>query len=790
LQLIGTVAVLMAGCPTTARAATLKPEISTFEANPTSLGSAGGEVQFSAVVSFASSCSLTATPAFPGLPTGVPCPPDAQLPAVLIPANVTAKTVKYKFVLTASGLFGAKTKSAKSKPLTITVSPPPPATYVALGDSYSSGEGNPSKSSKGTWVDTQGKPTSIENGCDRSAIGYPMLLSKWLKSQQEFPPLSLRFLACSGATTEDLWDSGAQAAGLKGPGGREAQQLTDTGDLQAARLVSVSIGGDDLNFADILKNCTLEECDAHSGDPWIADLAGHITALEPILIHTYERIETEAPQASLFVLGYPDIFPTNPTPEELDATCPSATAVPAFEMTPEGIEYLIANQRLLGEMIERAALAAHAHFVDPNAPGPHSFSGHDICAGKQSWLNKPDLAHIQYSYHPNKSGQAAFAAELEAAIADANSVPPGGLSIGIGTFHTCAVLVVGGVECWGRNDAGQLGDGEITCSSCANDLPRPVIGLSNSARAVTGGVGHTCALLVSGAVECWGLNLYGQLGSGSSDTGDSTTPVPVGGALAGATQLSAGGFHVCALEAGSGQVLCWGENQYGQVGDGTTEDARQATAVTGLSGASSVAAGMGSYSTCAIVAGGHVDCWGENRWGQLGNGTTNTGPTIAPTPVIGISNAVALSGGERHFCALLANHTISCWGSDQWGQLGDGSTNDSAEPVSVHGITNAIAIAAGYHYTCALLATGAADCWGENQYGQLGNQSLGLGGQSSEPVPVQGLPGSASQLTSGADHTCTLSAATIDCWGRGAFGQLGDGETSNTAIPHQVQLGI
>jgi alpha-tubulin suppressor-like RCC1 family protein len=782
-RVVGLLAVGLGLAAGPASAASPPPEIESFRASPSSLGSAGGSVVFSARVTLASGCKLSATPTFKGLPATMPCTKNGQWPAVFVPSNVTATAVTYQFVLTATGLLGAA--STTSSPITVTVAPAPPATYVAVGDSYASGEGNPGKAST-PWVDREGKPTSLENGCDRSAAAYPMLLTKWLGSRKNLPSMSLEYLACSGAGTEDLWGSGAQASGLKGPAGREPQQLLDTAGLRAARIVTVSVGGDDLNFADILKGCTFGECDSGSSDPWIRDLGSHIAALEPVLIRTYQQIEREAPNAALYVVGYPDIFPPNPTPEQLEATCPAATSVPGFGITTEGIEYLVANQRLLTAMIERATLAAGARFIDPNAPGAHSYLGHDICEGKLSWFVKPSI-HVAYSYHPTKPGQAAFSALLQASIAKYGGPPPSGPYVGAGGFHTCAVRVAGELECWGRNDFGQLGNGTVSCSSCANDLPQPVSGLSDPVRAVFGGVGHTCALLISAAVECWGANQYGQLGDGG--TAGSFVPVPVGGALTAAAQVTAGAFHVCALAYGSGEIYCWGEDQYGQLGDASTANSSEPRLVSGVSDASAVAAGMGGYSTCAIRAGGTVYCWGQNQYGQLGNGTTTQATT--PTQVQGISGALAITGGERQFCALLGDGTLRCWGNNQWGQLGNGTTTNSAKPVKVNGITKAVAIAAGYHSACALLASGTVDCWGENQYGQLGSPSLGFGGQSSTPVTVQGLPGAPGQITAGAEHMCAqMPGQATYCWGRNGFGQLGDGESTDTFIPEAVQLGL
>jgi lysophospholipase L1-like esterase len=282
----------------------------------------------------------------------------------------------------------------------------PTATYVAVGDSFASGDGIKAQG----WVNRSGVAdgSSVANdGCDRSSEGYPELVSKWLQGRSLLAPMTLSFLACSGATTTDVWSgSPSRRDGLIGASGDngEGEQL-GYAQLKNARVVTITIGGNDFNFSDVIANCLdflLHSCNAQSNDGWIADLAHNIQTLKASLISTYQAIRTAAPGASVYVVGYPAIFPTNPS-----GGCQG--------LTKSAITYLASMQKPLNEVIQAAAAAASVNYVDPNS-GPYSFIGHDVCQSKNSWVQGLSPFGSAASFHPNQQGQAAMASSVEAAI--------------------------------------------------------------------------------------------------------------------------------------------------------------------------------------------------------------------------------------------------------------------------------------------------------------------------------------------------------------------------------------
>jgi len=366
--------------------------------------------------------------------------------------------------------------------------------------------------------------------------------------------------------------------------------------------------------------------------------------------------------------------------------------------------------------------------------------------------------------------------EVSATPVDIKGLNSGVIAIAAGRLHTCALMSAGGVQCWGYNRYGQLGDGTINESN----IPVTVNGLHSGVVAITTGGYHTCALMSAGGVQCWGRNNYGQLGTGLNK--DSNNPVIVRWLSSGVVVIAAGNQHTCALMI-SGRVQCWGSNSNGQLGDGTYGHSNIPVTVWGLNGIV-VAIAPGVHHTCALMISGRVQCWGNNSSGQLGNGTYEH--SNIPVAVRGMNGiVVAIAAGDLHTCALMSAGEVQCWGSNQDGQLGSETIAGSTTPVNVKGLNSGvIAIAAGALHTCALMSAGGVQCWGSNSNSQLGVETTEV---SATPMDVKGLNSRVIAIAAGWYHTCALtSAGGVLCWGGNGYGQLGDGTNNESNIPVTV----
>jgi alpha-tubulin suppressor-like RCC1 family protein len=291
---------------------------------------------------------------------------------------------------------------------------------------------------------------------------------------------------------------------------------------------------------------------------------------------------------------------------------------------------------------------------------------------------------------------------------------------------------------------------------------------------------HTCALDAGGAAWCWGDNEAGQLGDGTRTARD--TPVAVATDLRFAS-LEAGANHTCGLTAG-GDAWCWGLNMAAQLGTGATSEAEAPTRVLADDGFASLGAGW--RHTCGVTASGRIRCWGTNYYGQIGDGTS-AGEPSAPSLVESPESFVDVSGGYYHSCGLTADGRALCWGRNAYGEVGDGTQEARLVPTPVSGDLRFTSLSAGgsgcHYHTCGVAIDGRTYCWGRNYQRHLSSPDLLL----LTPTPVYGDPGIVS-VEVGATGVCGITAAgDLRCWGTGAEGQLGIAGVLAAAFPLTVR---
>ena len=362
------------------------------------------------------------------------------------------------------------------------------------------------------------------------------------------------------------------------------------------------------------------------------------------------------------------------------------------------------------------------------------------------------------------------------------------VEISKGAGHVCAITENGSISCWGWNHRGQLGIGSSGDSGkdyegFPTPTPTASLGEGRTAVAISAGRIHTCALLDDGSVSCWGDNYNGQLGDNSTTNRNAPTPISSLGEGRTAVAISSGGWHTCAI-LDDGSVSCWGDGYNGKLGDGTDDESKTPTQTSSLGeGRTAVAISSGADHTCAILDDGSVSCWGQNSYGQLGDGTNDESKTPTPTSSLGEGRtAVAISAGDSHTCALLDDGSVSCWGSNWDGELGDGSTAHRNAPAPTTSLGNgrvAVDIDAGYYHSCAILDDGSVSCWGS------ATTLFDITNLTSPTATGDIRDGMrAIAISSDFNSVCViLEDSSYSCWGSNEHGQLGDGTWKPLSIP-------
>jgi alpha-tubulin suppressor-like RCC1 family protein len=352
-----------------------------------------------------------------------------------------------------------------------------------------------------------------------------------------------------------------------------------------------------------------------------------------------------------------------------------------------------------------------------------------------------------------------------------DAVPGCGAKLGGGRLHMCAISSARELWCWGDNVMGQIGDG----SSGADHLTPTRVTSVGPVIDVAGGRFETCVAQADGIAKCWGEGTSGQLGNGMDLS--STLPVEVT-TLTETVDVAASSVHACALGM-DGDLWCWGEGADGRLGLGTTTSSNTPQQITTLPAIATLSSG-GSTSCAIARTGGELWCWGYNQTGEVGNGTT--GLILAPVRNL-IPAALLSSLRDNTGCAVLPDRRTACWGRGDRGQLGNGVFGNSPSPVMVMNLADTVEIGVGIDHVCALRSDGTVACWGDNAVGQLGRSSPAM---SNVPLDVAGLTGIAT-IASTAFTSC---AATVDgvvrCWGRGVDGELGDGMAVSSPTPVTV----
>ena len=362
------------------------------------------------------------------------------------------------------------------------------------------------------------------------------------------------------------------------------------------------------------------------------------------------------------------------------------------------------------------------------------------------------------------------------------------LAIFAGGIYTCALKKESSIWCWGGFQLGQLDSStpKLDSYSLTNRFTPIQLGVTTDWMTIDAGDGHMCVIKTEGSLWCWGHNDNGQLGDGTRVF--KNTPVQIG-ITADWREISAGGWHTCGIKT-EGSLWCWGFNLYGQLGNGKAGyiESKNMPVQIGIDMDWQKIAAGGAH-TCALKTEGSLWCWGNNDYGQQGAGNAGYSQIIIAPVQIGTTldwQTIAVS--DSHTCALKMEGSLWCWGSNTWGQIGNGNTTDQSKPVQIgmnkYWTTISTGGGAGKSTSCAVDKEGSLWCWGNNFYGQLGD---GSNVDKSLPTLVSNFS-KGNQIVIGYHHICSIDMeGFLWCWGSNHFGQLGDG-SGWSVYPRQVML--
>ncbi|MGK5092585.1 Calx-beta domain-containing protein [Deltaproteobacteria bacterium TL4] len=458
--------------------------------------------------------------------------------------------------------------------------------------------------------------------------------------------------------------------------------------------------------------------------------------------------------------SYQKIKTTSLTLKNMDNDRPdilwnSLSNVTSEEGQAAEIEIKLSSQPLSGVQID----------VFSSAPDEGQVSTSQVLFTPDDW-NQPQLIKVIGVNDYGPDGDQIYFIETKPSLSNDshyNGLKPGAIKltnldifqiqVSLGMNHACRLSSSGRVECWGKGESGQLGAQGVRTSQ-----PPILVQELNDAKQIAAGTRHTCALSHSGTVKCWGSNDLGQLGDGG--TRSKFIPVQVRD-LINVERIDIGVAHSCAV-TNEGSLFCWGDGFYGQLGnDSSVMKQSIPIKVKNINEVQSVA--LGEHHSCGVVKSGEVYCWGIKDYAQQGRVALHEKNGI-PEKIEGIKDAIEISAGLHHTCVLLKNRKVQCWGEGKYGQLGDGKLEGSLKPVFVSALAEVSQLASGESHNCALLNNGDVHCWGRGTEGQLKK-----GGLKNEPVPILVTPENIMQiqyLAAGGSSTCIITATgDVSCWG-------------------------